>query len=76
MKLGLLKMDMIYRVKLYTGKSKICCGAKLVFGGTPFGLVLSTIIFNLPLALLIVFNVINFDFRKKNGEIVIDLLKL
>ena len=70
------KNKLYSRVLFYTGKSKVCCMAKSVFGATPLGLAISIICLNLPLAMLILFNVINFEFRNKNGEIYIDLLKL
>jgi hypothetical protein len=51
------------RVQFFEGKSKICCFAKCILGGTPLGIVYSLLILNFPMALLIILGVIKFDFE-------------
>ena len=68
------KVD-LNRVQLYTGKSRACCFSSCVVGGTPLGIVISFVILNLPLALLIAFDVIKLQ-TKPTHEVPVDLVQV
>lgn len=48
------------RVLFYGGRGRVCCCAKCVSGGTPTGIVISILLLNLPIALLLTFDVTKF----------------
>lgn len=62
------------RVLFYTGRSRILCCGKCICGGTPIGIFVSLIILNLPLGLLICFNVIKTSQVTNNDSLLFDLL--